>query len=217
MADPMTNAAIMSTLLKTIVPLFMGRDRTVDVDAESKKLFEEFLTRLDPSINAQARAAQVTGTGIAQNIGGSMGRAGTGLRTGQGVTARAIGRTVGNTRAITARGQGTAQAAILANQALPGVVEAKRKNKLTNTRFEELIAGLGQLEATTGQDPIQKILEMLGFDTAEEAKANAKNKQERGSAQQFMNTLGGGPGGTTPVIQRPTQGGLPGGRGTLGY
>jgi hypothetical protein len=215
MAEPLTTAMTIASIVKLLGPAvasFLGKDKEVDVEEVMAMLNNYFTTQMDPAINAQARAGQVAGATIAQNMGTSAGRAGTGLRTGMGAAMRSIGNTVGNTRAINARGQGAAAVAQLVNQALPGVLEQKRQNANISSPLSELIAGLGQAEAATGQDPLQALLERLGFDTPEQSAANKKLKGERTRTQGFFNTnVGGGP--TSPGsfnIQRPSMGGVQG-------
>lgn len=218
MAEPLTTAMTISSIVKLLGPAvaaFLGRDKEVDVEEVMAMLNNYFTTQMDPSINAQARAGQVAGTTIAQNMGTSMGRAGTGLRTGMGAAARSIGDTVGNTRAINARGQGAALIAQLVNQALPTVVDQKRQNANISGPLSELLAGLGQAEAATGNDPLQALLERFGFDTAEESAKKKKLKGQQSRAQGYMDRLGGGPSSTQSPgslnIQRPMSGGVPGG------
>jgi hypothetical protein len=196
MAEPVSTAAAIASIVKLLAPLFI-KGNNVDVDLEHQKLIDTFTKLLEPAISAQARAAQVSGNTIAQNLATSVGRAGTG-RTGVGAAVRNVANTVGGTRAIDARGRGAANIATLANQALPGVLDAKLKNELTPTRFEALIAGLGQAQAATGEDPLAAVLG--GF-------LDLFKRDDKGGSS-GRNTPSRAP---TPSVQRPAggAGGLP--------
>ncbi len=154
-----TTAAALATLAKLIIPLFGKKQGEINVNEELQKLIRQFNIELDPVVKAQARAGQVAGNRISQNLGTATGRAGVGLRTGVGAAARAVGTTVGGTRAIDAFGRGRANAISLANQALPSVIEGLKVNQGVTTRFQDLIAGLGQAGVAGGGDPLAGLLQ----------------------------------------------------------
>jgi len=161
MAGPATAAAIQALsqlVLPTLSGVFGNKKQPPTTEEILQLLQKHYGASLAPAIQGMKQAGLQTGAAVNQSFRSAAGRAGA-LRTGVGAVGAGLASSAASNRAANAEFQGARAVSELTATAFPGVASYELgTTPLRTNRFQDVLAGLGGYQSTTGYDPIKALV-----------------------------------------------------------